>query len=230
MRGPRRRYGEEHGRTTTTTSTLPRGGQDVALRRRRRRQRRNDDDEEGTRHRATNTTAPGADAAGDDAVRRDAEGQQDTTTSPAHTIRLRQDHEVTPTTLPGRRAPTSSATRMHSATQTSGAATPSPAYFRGRGTWNARALMTPDADMHFRRWRRLEALASRSDVVCIQETHSEARVYDAAARMSTTHTAFHSATARTDAGGVLILLHNNIADVAATGTRWWNPDASSYRT
>lgn len=98
-----------------------------------------------------------------------------------------------------------------------------PRYLFAKGlvitTWNTRALLTPDPDMHFRRWRCVMRLAARSQVVCLQEVHSdEATMHDAATRLAPTHFATVSACAQHDAGGVMTLVSHELADAASAHT------------
>lgn len=91
------------------------------------------------------------------------------------------------------------------------ASDPRPPYLTLDGltvtTWNARALLTPDPDMHFRRWQQVARLGARSQVVCIQEVHSdEDTMRDAAARLLPTHFATFSACERPDTGGVMTMV------------------------
>lgn len=76
--------------------------------------------------------------------------------------------------------------------------------------------MTPDPEMDFRSWQHLGRLAARSQVVCVQETHSDdATMNDAAARLSPTHFASHSACAQADTGGVMTSVSNELADATS---------------
>lgn len=67
----------------------------------------------------------------------------------------------------------------------------------------ARALLTRNADMHFRRWRQLE----RSVAMC-----------DAAARLRSTHFASCSANDDNDIGGVMTLIRHDLADADSMRT------------
>lgn len=92
-----------------------------------------------------------------------------------------------------------------------------PHYLFGKGltisTWNARALLTPDPDMHHRRCQHLVRLAARSQVVCIQGAHSDdGTMRDAAARIRPTHFASHSAGPQSDTGGVMTFMCHELAD------------------
>lgn len=86
-------------------------------------------------------------------------------------------------------------------------------------TWNAQALMTSDANKHLKKWRVLQRLATRSDVVCVQETHDSDAINDnAAARLSPTHRAFHSVGRPSAAGGLLTLVKHSLLVDATVDT------------
>lgn len=78
-------------------------------------------------------------------------------------------------------------------------------------SWNAQALMSRDPHCHLQEWRVLQRLATRSDVICIQETHADASTTKgAAARLGPTHRALHSAGQPSTAGGLLTLIRHSV--------------------
>lgn len=76
-------------------------------------------------------------------------------------------------------------------------------------TWNAQTLMSRVPHRHLQKWRVLQRLAMRADVVCVQETRADdTTAEDAATRLSPTHRAFHSAGQPSAAGGLLTLVRH----------------------